>query len=173
MNDLRDMIRPWVQNDTQKLATMDQFEKAMTSTDGGASSGPQAGMAGAAPALEPFIQARLTAVATQLASQPSTSAVTVAASPVSLSFTQASGGKAPAAQTVALSADGGAAPASYKVSTGDARLSVAPVTGALPGSISVSVSGSSLAPGKYTGGITVTSPGAGAPLSIPVMLAIS
>ena len=30
MNALRDMIRPWVGMDTQKLVTMDQFEQAMT-----------------------------------------------------------------------------------------------------------------------------------------------
>ena len=76
MNALRDMIRPWVGMDTQKLVTMDQFEQAMTAdSSAGTPAGPGGpgglggGGMGSAPGLQPFLAARSKSVKAQLAAQ--------------------------------------------------------------------------------------------------------
>jgi hypothetical protein len=70
MNTLRTMIRPWVERDPNKLNTLEQFDAAMTQeaaapAPGGPGFGP--GGAAPAPALDPFLKARLESVKQQLA----------------------------------------------------------------------------------------------------------
>lgn len=69
MNTLRDLIRPYVERDPNKLHTMQQFENAMTveSTTTGGGPGGQGG--GNAPALEPFLRDRIASVKAQLAAR--------------------------------------------------------------------------------------------------------
>jgi uncharacterized protein (TIGR03437 family) len=96
---------------------------------------------------------------------------TITLNPTTLSFAQSTGGSAPAAQTVQVTSNG--SPLSFSaaasVSSGTVNwLSVASgsggstATGTTPGSLSVSVDGSKLNPGTYTGTITVTAPNANA-----------
>ncbi|MCX6623366.1 MAG: CotH kinase family protein [Acidobacteria bacterium] len=76
MNKLRDMIRPYVERDTQKLVTMAQFENAMrNSTSGGA------GGSNAAPGLS---AGTYTGVVTIFSAGVSNSAITL---PVTLTIT--------------------------------------------------------------------------------------
>lgn len=68
MNTLRDLIRPYVERDPNKLHTMQQFENAMTvESTVGAGPGGQGG--GNAPALEPFLRDRIASVKAQLAAR--------------------------------------------------------------------------------------------------------
>lgn len=98
---------------------------------------------------------------------------TGAATPSALTFTQTVGGTAPAAQNVALSSTGTALSFVTTTSTTDLGqwLSVTPITGTTPATLSVSANGRSLAAGTYTGSINITLQGASNnPLSIPVTL---
>lgn len=77
MKVLHDMIRPWVARDTQKLSTMEQFEKALSEDQtlnarpGGTPGAPGGGGLGAvSPGLQPFFRDRLESVRQQLAIQP-------------------------------------------------------------------------------------------------------
>uniref|UniRef100_Q01TB9 BACON domain-containing protein n=1 Tax=Solibacter usitatus (strain Ellin6076) TaxID=234267 RepID=Q01TB9_SOLUE len=101
---------------------------------------------------------------------------TISASPTSLNFSQVAGGTAPAAQSVAVSST----PASlhYTVSTatkdGGTWLSATPASGTTNSNVQVSVNAGSLAPGSYSGTVTITSAGAGgSPLSIPVTFSVT
>jgi uncharacterized protein (TIGR03437 family) len=100
----------------------------------------------------------------------------ISATPASLTFSQTSGGTAPAAQTVAVSSSPTAL--SYTVSTstkdGGTWLSATPASGTTNSSVSVSVSAGSLPPGSYAGTVTITSAGAtGSPISIPVAFTVT
>ncbi len=101
---------------------------------------------------------------------------TVSAAPTSLTFTQAAGGSAPAAQPVTLSGTPG--PVNFTVSattaSGGSWLTPTPASGTTPATIQVSASAGSLAIGQYTGTVTITAPGAtGSPISIPVTLNVT
>ncbi len=89
------------------------------------------------------------------AGQPSNNAGLVA-SPNSLTFTYQTGSAAPAAQNVAISANGGAR-TGVTASASKSWISLQPATGTTPFSIAVSVSASQLSPGEYTGSITIAS----------------
>ena len=98
---------------------------------------------------------------------------TVSAAPTSLTFTQAAGGSAPAAQAVTVSGTPG--PINFTVgattATGGTWLTAAPVSGTTPGTIQVSANAGSLAVGQYTGTVTITAlTASGSPISIPVTL---
>jgi uncharacterized protein (TIGR03437 family) len=95
---------------------------------------------------------------------------TVSAAPASLTFTQAAGGPAPAAQTVTVSGTPG--PINFTVAAGGGTwLTAIPASGTTPGTIQVSASAGTLAVGQYTGTVTITAPSAtGSPISIPVTL---
>ena len=100
---------------------------------------------------------------------------TIAASPAALSFTQTSGGAAPAPASVAITSSGGAVTFTVSASTtsGGTWLSVTPSGGTTPANLSVLVSGGGLAPGTYSGKITVVSAGAtNTPLNIDVSLVV-
>jgi len=87
-------------------------------------------------------------------------------------FTYTLGGKAPAAQMVTIT--GGSNLAFTAAASGGSWLSVTPTSGTTPGTLTVSVNITNLAPANYTGAIMVTSSGASnSPLSIPVTLTVS
>lgn len=93
--------------------------------------------------------------------------------PGPLTFTQIQGGTAPAAQNLDISSTGNLLSYTATVSTlnGSNWLSVSPVTNITPSSISVSVNGSALPIGSYSGTILFTAPGAGnSPQAVPVTL---
>ncbi len=101
--------------------------------------------------------------------------VTIAASPTSLTFTQANGGASPAPRAIAVTASG---VANYQVTTstnsGGAWLNVSPASGTTPGNINVSVSGSGLAPATYQGSIGIVSPDiSNSPVLIPVTFTVN
>ncbi len=103
------------------------------------------------------------------------SSVTIAASPASLTFAQATGGAAPPPAAITLTSSGG--PASFTAAastiTGSGWLSVSPSGGTTPASLSVLVNGAALAAGTYNGQITVVSlDAANTPLQIPVTLTV-
>ena len=90
-----------------------------------------------------------------------------------LTFTQAAGGAAPAAQTIAVTGSPVALnfTAATATQNGANWLSATPTTGTTPGNVSVQVNGSSLAVGQYNGTVTIASAGAaGSPTSVPVVL---
>ncbi len=104
-----------------------------------------------------------------------TTGATLGATPSSLSFTQAQGGGAPDAKTVSLTASTGVLSFSATATTnvGGNWLSVTPIVGSTPATLSVSASGASLAQGTYTGQITVQSQGAtNSPMTIPVVFTV-
>jgi N-acetylneuraminic acid mutarotase len=85
------------------------------------------------------------------------SAPSLVFSPTSLSFSLDEGGTAPS-QTASLSTNSGGA-AGFSVSDNAPWLSVSPVSGTTPANLTVSVAGSQLAPGTYTGSITANASG--------------
>lgn len=100
---------------------------------------------------------------------------TIAASPATLSFTQTSGGAAPAPANVALSSSGGTVNFTVTAATlsGGNWLSVTPSGGTTPANLSVLASGGGLQPGTYIGTVTVVSAGAtNSPLNISVTLVV-
>jgi uncharacterized protein (TIGR03437 family) len=98
---------------------------------------------------------------------------TLSAPTATLTFTQAAGGPAPLAQTIAVT--GSPAPLSFTAAAGMLNgagwLSVTPASGATPSSVQVSVNGAALPVAQYIGSVTLTSTGAtGSPISVPVVL---
>lgn len=106
-----------------------------------------------------------------------TSSGTISAPNATLSFVQAVGGSAPAPQTIAVT--GSPVPLAFSVAAstvppGGAWLTATPAGGTTPGTVSVSVNGSSLAVGQYIGQVVITSPGAnGSPINVPIVLNIT
>ena len=100
---------------------------------------------------------------------------TAASTPQSLVFAQPFNGPAPAAQTIAVSSTiaGLSFAASATTFSGGNWLAVTPAGGTTPGSVTVSVNGTNLGQGPYTGVVTIVIPGASnTPLNIPVTLNI-
>ena len=102
-------------------------------------------------------------------------AASISATPATLSFTQVAGGAAPLSQAITVTS----APSSvnFTVSAsadnGLTWLSATPASGTTSGTVQVSASAGSLAPGAYKGTVTITSAGAtGSPISIPVTLTV-
>ena len=117
------------------------------------------------------------------ANSPQTIAVTVrvaaaaaiAASPGSLSFTQATGGAPPALANLAITSSGGAVSftAGATTSSGGNWLSVTPSGAVTPATLSVLANGGGLVPGSYSGLITIVSAEASnSPLNITVTLTV-
>jgi len=102
------------------------------------------------------------------------SAGTLSANPSSLTFLQAQGGNAPPSQTITVSSNAGLLNYSAIATTVvGSWLSVTPAGASTPGSVTVSVNGGGLAPGTYSGNVTVASIGAAnSPLNIPVTLTV-
>jgi len=98
----------------------------------------------------------------------STGALTT--SPTSLAFTYQQGSSS-GSQKLAISATGGKL--TYSVSTtGGPWLSITPTSGTTPGSVTVSVNGTNMSRGTYSGTIYVNAPGA-TEKSVPVTLTIN
>ena len=101
---------------------------------------------------------------------------TLSATPTALTFNQAAGGPAPAAQTVSVTGIGGNITFSAVASTnqgGSSWLTVNPSNATTPASLSVSANGSGLNAGTYTGSILISSPGSQNNQIISVQLIIS
>jgi uncharacterized protein (TIGR03437 family) len=102
--------------------------------------------------------------------------MTLAASPGTLSFTQATGGAPPAPVSISLTtSSGGTATftATATTSSGGGWLSVTPSGGTTPATLSVQANGGGLTPGTYNGQINVVSADvSNSPLSISVTLVV-
>lgn len=96
----------------------------------------------------------------------------VTITPATLTFTQPQGGPPPAAQTLNIATSAGALPFTVASSSSPVKwLTVTPTSGNTPGTITVSVDGSTLSQATYTGQIVFTVPGAAsAPAPVPVTL---
>jgi hypothetical protein len=128
MNDLRAMIRPMVEKDTQKLVTQEQFDNAMTTdaTTGTGNGGPigpggGGGGIGGAPALQPFIEGRVVSVKAQLDGQ---TPLNITVAPATLFFAQTVGSSAAGSQslTLAFSETGKSAPFTARLRLHGSRL---------------------------------------------------
>jgi glucose/arabinose dehydrogenase len=95
----------------------------------------------------------------------------LALSPTLLSYAATQGGAAPAAQPVTVSNTGGGT-LTYTVADDQPWLSASPASGTAPGTLNVTVDPVGLAPGSYTGAVTIT-PSTGAPQTIAVGLALA
>jgi uncharacterized protein (TIGR03437 family) len=96
----------------------------------------------------------------------------VTANPAQLTFTQGSGGSAPAAQNIQLTGSPAALGFAAFVTSNTPWLTITPSQGTTPATLSVSVNGSTLSPGQYTGNVRVQST-APTPLDIPVTLNVT
>jgi uncharacterized protein (TIGR03437 family) len=87
---------------------------------------------------------------------------TISMTPESLTFNYQIGGPAPAAQQVNLGVQGPAVnfTAASTTDGGGPWLSAAPLNGAIPAALTVSVNPQGLGAGTYTGNVTITAPGA-------------
>lgn len=100
---------------------------------------------------------------------------TASATPSSLTFTQAFGAPAPAAQMIVINSTttGLTFAATATTFNGGAWLSVTPTGGSTSASVTVTANGTGLAPGSYSGVITFQVPGAAnTPVSVPVTLTV-
>ena len=88
----------------------------------------------------------------------SPSASTITLQPEVLTFSGASGGAAPIAQTVNLTSPGSQFPFTVAGSTidGGKWLTVSPISGTTPAALTVSVNTSGMQAGQYTGAVTIT-----------------
>ena len=97
---------------------------------------------------------------------------TLAAAPTSLAFSYQTGAAVPAAQTISGTSAPG--PANITASSNVSWLTVTPVSGTTPASLSASVNPAGLAAGTYSGALSIASTGAAnTPLSVPVSLTVS
>lgn len=160
-NQLREMIRPWVQQDTQLLFSQTQFENAMTATGNGT------------PGMEPFITARTNWLKTQFSTQYY-SPVQITPSATSLDFAMTPGGSNPASKTLSFTYTGVTPIPTFSIyaKTTSGTWLVPNVTGgALPGSVTVAIDAKSLSAGVYTGSIVAYLGGA-SEVTIPVTLTV-
>lgn len=177
---LREIIRPYVVSDPQKLMTLEQFDGAMNGLEGqqGGTGGGNAGGGfggGSVIGLKTLIDARVPWLKSQLSA--ALPAGSLYATRNALNFTMGKGGTADS-QIVRLSATGVETVATYSVSsattTGGTWLSPLPTGGALPGSFAVSVDGRDLEAGSYTGSVSIYLTGAkNSPITIPVNLTVT
>ena len=175
MNALRDLIRPWVQKDTQKLVTIEQFEAAMTAdaTSGAAGPGgaPGGGGLGGAPGLQPFIEGRVASIKALLDSQIP---LTISATPASLFVAQTAAASSPASQNVALAFSDAAKSATFTATSSASWITAGTPSGTLPATLRISAAAAGLGAGTYSGAVAIAVSGAtNSPLSIPVTMAVT
>ncbi|MEZ5399511.1 MAG: hypothetical protein R2729_07560 [Bryobacteraceae bacterium] len=91
------------------------------------------------------------------------------ASPSSLQFSTTPGGPAPAVQTVTINAD---VAAQIALATSQPWLTATPASGTTPLTVTIAAVSAGLAAGTYSGTVTVSAPGAGQTIQIPVTLVI-
>ncbi len=95
------------------------------------------------------------------------------AQPASLTFAQATNGSIPATQVISVSGPSGVTySAVASLPSGQNWLTVSPSNFALPATLTVSVNGSTLPVGTYSGSIVVSSFGTGSSQTIPVTLTV-
>jgi len=99
----------------------------------------------------------------------------LAVAPEELTFNYSVGGSVPSAQTVSITnAGGGALSWTAAASSNNYWLAIAPASGTVPGTLSVSINPANLAAGTYTATVQVTAAGAsGSPASIAITLVVS
>jgi uncharacterized protein (TIGR03437 family) len=98
---------------------------------------------------------------------------TLAVSPASLQFAYASGGRAPAAQSIQI-ANSGSGTLTWTATASTSWISVSPASGTAPSTLSVSISPAGLSAGTYTGSIQIAAAGASnSPASIGVTLTVA
>jgi len=183
MNAMRDTIRPSVEKDTQKLVTMAQFDAAMKGGGTGAAPGPlpggpgnpggpgAGGFGGTAPALEPFIEARMISVKAQLAGLPSP---VISSTPGSLIFAQAAGAAAAGSQDLALALPQGTPATAFSATASAPWIALTGATGTIPGKVSVRVTAPTLPAGIHNGAVNVSAAGTtNSPLAVPVSLIVA
>lgn len=126
-------------------------------------------------------QGTITVTAAGLAGSPQALSVTLTVgsaaslidSPSSLTF-QITSGQSPAPQTVAITTGGLSWTAAASTASGERWLQISPSSGSGDGSIQVSVNGSGVAPGNYSGTVTITATGAAnSPLIVPISLTVA
>ncbi len=88
-----------------------------------------------------------------------TSAASLSVSPLSLSFSATSGAGNPAAQSTNISNAGGGT-LTWSASTSQPWITVSPLSGTAPQTVSVGISTGTLGSGSYSGTITISAPGA-------------
>ena len=99
-------------------------------------------------------------------------AATIAAAPTSLQFAHAVGGTTPAAQSIQVT-NSGAGTLNWSATASATWLSVAPVLGTAPSTLSVLVSPAGLSAGTYTGSVQISAAGASnSPVSVTVTLTV-
>ncbi len=112
-------------------------------------------------------------VAVALTVAPPASAPALALSGSSLTFTATAGAANPAAQTIAVSNSGTGA-LTWTAGSNQTWLAVSPASGSGAATLSVQPNLTGMAPGTYTGVITVTAPGAaGSPKTVAVSLTVA
>ena len=110
-------------------------------------------------------------VAVTLTVNPATPVLSVA--PTSLAFSATQGGANPAAQTVSVTNTGGGT-LNFTASDNQSWLAVTPASGTAPANPSVSTNIAGLAPGNYTGTVTISAAGAsGSPKTVGVTLTVN
>jgi len=98
----------------------------------------------------------------------------LAATPPSLGFSYQQGGSQPPAQVLNIASSGAAVSfTAAATSSGGNWLSVSPLSGNTPASLSISVNATGLAPNTYNGSIVITGAGAVSPVSVPVTLVVA
>jgi hypothetical protein len=98
---------------------------------------------------------------------------TIGVSPASFSFTATAGGANPANQSLSISNTGGGT-LSWSASDNATWLTLSPLSGTAPSTVTVSVSIAGLAAGTYNGTITITAAGAtNSPVNVPVTLTVN
>jgi uncharacterized protein (TIGR03437 family) len=96
----------------------------------------------------------------------------ISAAPAALNVTAASGGVAPAAQTLAIASSGN--PLRFTATASVPWVQITPTDGTTPASLSISIATAGLTSGSHTGEITISAPGsANSSLRIPVNLALT
>ena len=93
--------------------------------------------------------------------------------PTSLSFSYIVGLTAPQAQTVQISASGGAAPFSVTTPSSASWLQVSPTSGSTPATLSVAINTQGVAAGNYSAAITINSPNSTTAASVAVTFTVT
>jgi hypothetical protein len=117
------------------------------------------------------VTAALTTPPTTPPTLPPTTTSSLSASPTTLSFNYPSGTTTSGSQSIMVS---GTAKSYTASASGGAWLSATPTTGNTPGTVTVSVKTTGLAPNTYNGTVTITSTGAtGSPQTVGVKLVVT
>jgi len=98
---------------------------------------------------------------------------TIGVNPSSLSFTATAGGSNPANQTISIT-NTGAGTLNWTATENGSWLTISPVSGAAPSTLTASVNTNGLAAGTYNAAITISATGAtNSPVSMPVTLMVN